>query len=75
MWSHGPGILCSGAKSGHKGAASRADQLLDKMEAKYLAGDKDLMPNTFTYNAVSSRQMTLSQSHAKARVSLFVPLL
>lgn len=38
--------------SGYRGAAARADQLLDKMEAKYLAGDMDLKPNTFTYNAV-----------------------
>jgi hypothetical protein len=34
--------------SGYRGAAARADQLLDEMEAKYLAGDMDLKPNTFT---------------------------
>lgn len=38
--------------SGYRGAAARADQLLDTMEAKYLAGDTGLKPNTFTYNAV-----------------------
>ena len=40
--------------SGYRGAAARADQLLDTMESKYLAGDMGLKPNTFTYNAVSS---------------------
>ena len=39
------------SKSGYRGAAARADQLLDKMEAKYLAGDMSLRPNSFTYNA------------------------
>ena len=39
--------------SGYRGAAARADQLLDTMESKYLAGDIGLKPNTFTYNAVS----------------------
>ena len=67
MWSHGPGILCSGAKSGHKGAASRADQLLDKMEAKYLAGDMDLKPNTFTYNAVINALAKSGEAGAAAR--------
>ena len=35
-----------------RGAASRAEALLSQMESKYLAGDLDLKPNTFTYNAV-----------------------
>ena len=48
--------------SGYRGAAARADQLLDKMEAKYLAGDMDLKPNTFTYNAVSCVGCTLLQA-------------
>lgn len=47
-------VIDSWAKSGYRGAAARADQLLDKMEAKYLAGDLDLKPNTFTYNAGES---------------------
>lgn len=44
-------VIDAWAKSGHRGAAARADQLLDKMESRYLAGDADLRPNTFTYNA------------------------
>lgn len=43
--------------SGYRGAATRADQLLDEMESKYLAGDMGLKPNTFTYNAVSFSSM------------------
>jgi hypothetical protein len=39
-------VIDAWAKSGYRGAAARADQLLDKMESKYLAGDMDLKPNT-----------------------------
>lgn len=47
-------VIDAYAKSGLRGASSRADQLLDEMEAKYLAGDMDLRPNTFTYVRISS---------------------
>jgi pentatricopeptide repeat protein len=55
------------AKSGYRGAATRADQLLDKMEAKYLAGDVDLKPNTFTYNAVINALAKSGEAGAAAR--------
>ena len=37
-------VIDAYAKSGYRGAASRADLLLDQMEAKYAAGDADLKP-------------------------------
>jgi hypothetical protein len=57
--------------SGYRGAAARADQLLDKMEAKYVAGDMDLKPNTFTYNAVSFLRHTLSAFHNRAYSNVY----
>jgi pentatricopeptide repeat protein len=55
------------SKSGYRGAAVRAEQLLDKMEAKYLAGDSDLKPNTYTYNAVISALAKSGETGAAAR--------
>lgn len=55
------------SKSGYRGAAVRAEQLLDKMESKYLAGDTDLKPNTYTYNAVISALAKSGESGAAAR--------
>ena len=49
--------------SGYRGAAARADQLLDTMESKYLAGDMGLKPNTFTYNAVSVTPRSVHSSY------------
>jgi hypothetical protein len=54
-------------KSGFRGAAARADQLLDKMEAKHQAGDMDLKPNTFTYNAVINALAKSGEAGAAAR--------
>ena len=60
-------VIDAWAKSGYRGAASRADQLLDKMEAKHLAGDPDLKPNTFTYNAVINALAKSGEAGAAAR--------
>ena len=60
-------VIDAWAKSGYRGAAARADQLLDKMEAKYLAGDVDLKPNSYTYNAVICALAKSGEAGAAAR--------
>lgn len=40
------------AKSGEKGAASRAEQVLSIMERRYRDGDQDFKPNTRTHTSV-----------------------
>ena len=55
------------AKSGFRGAATRADKLLEKMELEYQAGDNDLKPNTFTYNAVINALAKSGEPGAAAR--------
>jgi hypothetical protein len=39
-------VIDAWSKSFLRGAADRANLLLDKMETKYQAGDTDLKPNT-----------------------------
>jgi len=60
-------VIDAWSKSGYRGAAARADQLLDKMEAKYLAGDVALRPNSFTYNAVINALAKSGEPGAAAR--------
>ena len=39
-------VIDAWAKNGYRGAATKADQLLEKMETKYIEGNNDLKPNT-----------------------------
>jgi hypothetical protein len=40
------------AKSGERGAAARAEDVLSKMETRFREGDQDFKPNTRTYTSV-----------------------
>ena len=65
-------VIDAYAKSGYHGAASRADLLLDQMEAKYAAGDQDLKLNACTYNAVINTLAKSGEHGAAARAERFL---
>ena len=63
-------VIDSWAKSGEKGAARRAEQILNNMISRYeAAGDPDVKPNVHTTNAVCNVSNICSR--VIARVSMF----
>jgi pentatricopeptide repeat protein len=45
-------LISAWANCGEEGAAQRAEEVLERMEAAYKAGDEEMKPTTVSYNAV-----------------------
>jgi hypothetical protein len=57
-------VIDAWAKSGEKGAAKRAEQILNAMISRYeVTGDQDVKPNVHTANAVCNVRKLVAMSH------------